>query len=723
MGSREGGGEEEKGGKVEGWLYLFRYKRFGLHYPRKRYFVLDRHRNALDCFRDVPDDEVQVPVRSANIDSCIRVNDNGRENIMGNVFFLFTLHNTSNDRKLKLGTRSSEEAAKWINTLMEAKFKECAMEEPNVAIFSKRRCTSLRLCRSSLAHSADWNFFSSSQRDRIISDVIEPSPWTIFGCDNGLRLFKEGRKGNLYSKHHDNNSPIMAVGVVGASPEAIFHEVISLGPSRSEWDCCFDQATIIEHLDGHTDIIHVKFRIDWLPRGMKPRDVLIRRFWRREEDGTYVILFHSVYHQKCQPYKGCKRAYFKGGGYVITPINQGKESVVKHMLAIDWKLWVPRLFTSAREHITIRMLERVAALREMFRAQQGQYPGADVRFSLREEAGLDLQLPVQKGIQEHTEGSWKSDAGAVGMNGSFLEANDTDDEFFDFLDESEYEQQEDMWTSYSPSQARWSPAAALMKRLHGLAVQTRSCIGETSLSDDAPSCSYGSTLLKDSSFSLASTWASADPSTFLIRGITYLRDRKKIAASGTLMELVAADWLKSDKREDDLSGRSGGIVQKHVAQFSNEFFFVVNFQIPGSTTYSLALYYMMNMPVENIPLLKRFVRGDDAYRNSRFKLIPHVAEGSWIVKQSVGKKACLIGRALEVKYFHGTNYLEVDIDIGSSTVAKGVTSLVLGCLTNLVIEMAFLIQGNSDEELPEFLLGTCRLNHLDPSKAVSFRSH
>ncbi|XP_042435733.1 protein ENHANCED DISEASE RESISTANCE 2-like isoform X2 [Zingiber officinale] len=721
MGSREGGGEEEKGGNVEGWLYLFRSNRFGLHYPRKRYFVLDRHRNALDCYRDVPDDGAQVPVRSANIDSCIRVNDNGRENIMGNAFFLFTLHNTSNDRKLKLGTRSSEEAAKWINTLMEAKFKECAMEEPNVSIFSKRRCASLRL-RRSLAHSADWDFFSSLQRDRIISDVIEPSSWTIFGCDNGLRLFKEGRKGNRYSKHHDENSAIMAVGVVGASPEAIFHEVISLGPSRLEWDYCFNEASIIEHLDGHTDIIHVKFRHDWLPRGMKPRDVLIRRYWRREEDGTYVILFQSVFHQKCQPHRGCKRAYFKDGGYVITPINQGKESVVKHMLAIDWKLWMPRLFTSAREHITIRMLKRVAALREMFRAKLGNCPGSDVRFSLREEAGLDLQLPVQNGIQEHTEDSRESDAGAVGMNGSFLEANDTDDEFFDFLDESEYEQQEDMWTSYSPFQARRSPAAALMKRWHGLAVQTKSCIGEASLSDDAPFCSYGSTLLKDSSFSLASTWATADPSTFLIRGKTYLRDRKKIAASGTLMELVAADWLKSDKREDDLSGRSGGIVQKHAAQFSDEFFFVVNFQMPGSTTYNLALYYMMNMPVDSIPLLKRFVGGDDAYRNSRFKLIPHIAEGPWIVKQSVGKKACLVGRALDVNYFHGTNYLEVDIDIGSSMVAKGVASLVLGCLTNLVAEMAILIQGNSDEELPEFLLGTYRLNHIDPSKAVSLRS-
>lgn len=35
---------------------------------------------------------------------------------------------------------------------------------------------------------------------------------------------------------------------------------------------------------------------------------------------------------------------------------------------------------------------------------------------------------------------------------------------------------------------------------------------------------------------------------------------------------------------------------------------------------------------------------------------------------------------------------QLDIDVGSSTVARGVVSLVLGYLTNLVIEMAFLIQ-------------------------------
>lgn len=34
------------------------------------------------------------------------------------------------------------------------------------------------------------------------------------------------------------------------------------------------------------------------------------------------------------------------------------------------------------------------------------------------------------------------------------------------------------------------------------------------------------------------------------------------------------------------------------------------------------------------------------------------------------------------------------------------------------INLKNVLQGNTEEELPEVLLGTCRLNHLDPSKAV-----
>ena len=52
----------------------------------------------------------------------------------------------------------------------------------------------------------------------------------------------------------------------------------------------------------------------------------------------------------------------------------------------------------------------------------------------------------------------------------------------------------------------------------------------------------------------------------------------------------------------------------------------------------------------------RFVAGGDspeavARRNGAFKLIPHIVQGSWIVKQSVGETPVLLGRKLTTSYF------------------------------------------------------------------------
>lgn len=55
-----------------------------------------------------------------------------------------------------------------------------------------------------------------------------------------------------------------------------------------------------------------------------------------------------------------------GGGYVISPANQGKQSVVKHMLAIDWKFWKSYLQTSSARSITIRMLGRLAGMHFLY---------------------------------------------------------------------------------------------------------------------------------------------------------------------------------------------------------------------------------------------------------------------------------------------------------------------------------------------------------------------
>ncbi|XP_049933334.1 protein ENHANCED DISEASE RESISTANCE 2 isoform X2 [Nymphaea colorata] len=752
-------GSSDGEGKMEGWLHLVRSNRFGLQYSRKRYFVLQGNR--LNCFKYAPLSKKEDPIRSAVIDSCIRVTDNGRENIHRKVLFMFTLYNSSDHRdRLKLGANSSEEAARWIHSFKEAALKEYPNQEGSLLVSSKRH---QQYFRSSFSRGSghkyllglDWTGCSSINAEpATTADVIAPSPWTIFGCQNGLRLFKEARDGDFHGKHYDDHPAIMAVGVVDATSESIFQTIMSLGVSRSEWDFCYSGGAVIEHLDGHTDIIHEQMKKDWLPRGMRPRDLLMRRYWRREDDGTYVILYHSVFHKKCLPRKDYVRATLKSGGYVISPLNQGRQSVVKHMLALDWRYWKSYLFKSCARSLTIKMTERVAALREMFRAKLGSYPHADCSSSDMMRAvsplsqseqvdKIELQSSTIQAVESEDSQAEESQEEAyikpASLAGSFVQLNDAADEFFDVPEQSEFECfdfdadcfmtqcAENTWSSSAAngkqpqdlSYPKLSSAAVFVKKLHDLAVQRGAYIDlREVMEDEVSSFCYGSTLPKDPSCSTLCSWTTSDPSTFLIRGKHYLHDRQKIKAKSTLMQMVAADWLKSDRREDDLAGRPGSIVQKYAAQGGSEFFFIVNIQVPGSSTYSLALYYMLDSPLEKTPLLYNFVKGDDAYRNSRFKLIPYISKGSWIVKQSVGKKACLLGQALEINYFHGENYLELGVDIGSSTVARGVVGLVLGYLNNLVIEMAFLIQGNTPDELPEFLLGTCRLNHLDIAKSV-----
>jgi hypothetical protein len=67
-------------------------------------------------------------------------------------------------------------------------------------------------------------------------------------------------------------------------------------------------------------------------------------------------------------------------------------------------------------------------------------------------------------------------------------------------------------------------------------------------------------------------------------------------------------------------------------------------------------------------------------------------QGYWMVKRAVGTKACLLGRAVTCHYLREDNFLEIDVDIGSSSVARGVVGLVLGYLTNVVVDLAILIE-------------------------------
>ncbi|VAI17085.1 unnamed protein product [Triticum turgidum subsp. durum] len=144
-----------------------------------------------------------------------------------------------------------------------------------------------------------------------------------------------------------------------------------------------------------------------------------------------------------------------------------------------------------------------------------------------------------------------------------------------------------------------------------------------------------------------------------------------------------------------------------------------SFEVPAKPNYNLVMYYAAEKPVNKDSLLGRFIDGTDAFRDARFKLIPSIVEGYWMVKRAVGTRACLLGKAVTCNYLRQDNFLEIDVDIGSSSVARSIIGLVLGYVTSIVVDLAILVEAKEEKELPEYILGTVRLNRVNPEGAVA----
>lgn len=130
---------------------------------------------------------------------------------------------------------------------------------------------------------------------------------------------------------------------------------------------------------------------------------------------------------------------------------------------------------------------------------------------------------------------------------------------------------------------------------------------------------------------------------------------------------------------------------------------------------------------------------DEEYRNARLKLIPYVAEGPWVVRNMVTGKPAIIGKKLPVTYHlsynnnntndhhngscNNQNYpaplLTVTLDIGSSisATAKRIVAVCRRYMSALTVDIGFVIQAETKEELPEQMLGAVRVHGPDPLKA------
>ncbi|XP_031121630.1 protein ENHANCED DISEASE RESISTANCE 2-like [Ipomoea triloba] len=222
-------------------------------------------------------------------------------------------------------------------------------------------------------------------------------------------------------------------------------------------------------------------------------------------------------------------------------------------------------------------------------------------------------------------------------------------------------------------------------------------------------------------------WASPPGDLFHLRAPNYFAKKTKVPSGEWLLEPAGVDWLRSSSKLDHVLARPDNRVMHALRRAQSQgksrktFVLAVNLQVPGREHHSAVFYFATrdDAPLEPGSLLYRFVNGDDAYRNSRFKIVNRIVKGPWIVKAAVGNySACILGRALNCYYHRGPNYLEIDVDNSSSAIASAILHLALGYVRSVTIDMGFLVESQSEEELPEKLFGAVRICQMEMSSAA-----
>lgn len=121
----------------------------------------------------------------------------------------------------------------------------------------------------------------------------------------------------------------------------------------------------------------------------------------------------------------------------------------------------------------------------------------------------------------------------------------------------------------------------------------------------------------------------------------------------------------------------------------------------------------------------RFLLGDDEHKSKTLKIIPQVVKGPWIVKKVADNKPAIVGTKMPTNYHYEPEnvekglapYLGVDLDIVASSAARGILAVAQRYTSSLTLDLGFVIQGNSQDELPEQMLVGMRLHSLDPMVA------
>ncbi|KAI5083436.1 hypothetical protein GOP47_0003179 [Adiantum capillus-veneris] len=730
------------GAAYEGWLYHVGVSSLGYQFCRSRYLTIKGKR--VEMYTCNPHERPGKPVRCGVVGSNMMVEELGRQIFHSRALYVLRIYSLLDSSKQgKLACSSAGEAQKWLSAFQHAKeealyesakgsgramfgteeeFKlsgssryrsRSSFKLPRQSVKIGRGPESLLLRPSMVAQDPDDMENEMLLSKHHESDTVEQEKWKCVMTVNGLRFFedisraKKGRKGSKFMK---------SVGVVEATPDQVFDMIMTLDKhQRLQWDVLTGDLELVKDVDGHSDIAHGVYDPKYYRRWCLKKDFLFLRRWRHDQDGSFCITEDAAAHKKCPRKFFHRRVKLNPTVWEICPLPSRygtSRSLVTQIMEIKFTgcQLMQKLFPSNFQTTTpYFLLCRTAGLREFFAASNEA--SVDV-----EPAGSCSSLLTPEGErtpQTIAEGSVPE------VNEQFYDAIALDD----LSGEEDGESQEQLLRKSKGSvlgSSSWTLRLGLPSKRPPCREDNSDLI-LTAIPVDIDVSFCKTSLRQGHGDGDSDCWTDPGGQGFMVRGRTYIQDNIKVPGGDPLLKLLGVDWFRDEKRIDMVAKHPHSLV-KSAELKKLPFVLIFNLQIPAKPNYSLVFYYGAHKPINPGSLLHRFVTGDDAFRNSRLKLIPRIVEGYWVVKRAVGTKACLLGRALTCNYHSGDNFLEIDVDVGSSSVARSVCGLVLNYATTVVIDFAMLIEGVDETELPEYLLGASRIHKINPSSATPFES-
>eukprot|EP00958_Prasinococcus_capsulatus_P008868 scaffold873_cov393-Prasinococcus_capsulatus_cf.AAC.22 len=529
--------------------------------------------------------------------------------------------------------------------------------------------------------------------------------WRLAETSHGIRILEE------INDYGTGFRARMASTVIRMNPVRVFKAVMQIGSLATS--STLGNARHVENSGPCSDVLHLEMYP--IPTHtlfqMSARDFVVERTWSQDEEGVFRVVFHSVENGKVPKQTGHNapvRAEMLGASYTISPVNEAgaaaghaseNECLLTMVLRLDPKGLLSGNFASETIASHVRythaflnpILLSVIGIRDeverekFVQQEQGQVSEGPL---FTDEVTETPRVIVPEEVQPLSPMRSQGLLDKVARVGTKLKA----------------------YTSVIAGGTPTHAGAAEEAAAAGAKLATSAEQGPR------PGCH-----ILGRQF-----WSCPGASKFRVRGKNYLKDKIKVGTEAPILDLYAVELFNvkpGQKSKFGLAGRpESPINMGHAPPFT----FVVNLMVPNAKGGLELLFYFGTKHDEPVPwenvnedsepwqqALAAYMDASDEGKSDCFKLIPSISDGSWIIKQSVGTTPVLIGRKLKCTYAKGPKYLEMDIDIGANHVANKITGMVVGTVTNLVVDLSFLIEARQDAHLPERLLGSVRMSHLD----------